>query len=146
MTNLDAITAQRLIEVAHTGTAVGDAVSRRSRLGAVLSCGIAALVAAMLLAGVYVLPVASGPVALAVSTGYLAGILIAVTIYNVFRSVTPRGWIRRYSLGRMISMGVFFVALALSFLTDTRSPFLWVPLAIASALPLAVLGSKREPQ
>jgi hypothetical protein len=146
MTNLDATTAQRLIDVARTGTAAGDRVSSRSLLGAALSCGIAVLVAAMLLAGVYVLPVASGPVALAVSAAYLAGIVIAVTIYNVFRSVTPRGWVRRYSLGLMISMGVFFVALALLFLTDIRSPFLWVPLAVASALPLAVLGSKRVPQ
>ena len=43
----------------------------------------------------------------------------------------------------MITMGIFFVALALSFLVETRSPLLWVPLAVAAAIPVGVYGSMK---
>ncbi|WP_066039298.1 hypothetical protein [Herbiconiux solani] len=136
--------ARALIAAAESGAAQGDAISARAWLAPALSIFLGALMGAFLLAGVYLLPVATAPEAALISAGYAAGILLVVGAYNLGRRVVTRGWVERYSKGVAISSGVFFVALALSFLVGERSLVLWVPLAIAVALPVAILGTRRS--
>lgn len=135
--------AKLLLDTADAASATGESVGEKAWIGPALSIFLGVLVGLFLLAGVYVLPVASGPVALAVSVAYAVGVLLSVTIFNLYRRATPAGWIKRYQRGLFITMAVFFVALAMSFLIDERSPFLWVPLAIATALPLSIIGSTK---
>jgi hypothetical protein len=142
-TNLTPEQARDLLTTADVGIDRGISTAVRSRLGAGLSIGIGALVAAFFIAAVYVLPYATWQVALLVSGGYAAGILVAVTVYNRYRRVTPVGWVARYQRGLAVSMAVFFVALALFFLVGEASPWLWVPLAVAAGLPVAINGSRK---
>ncbi|WP_213816413.1 hypothetical protein [Glaciihabitans sp. dw_435] len=135
--------ARALLATADTSGERGRSAGDRSRIGAVLSIALGALVSVFFLASVYVLPVATWQVALVVSAGYVVGIVAIVTIYNVFRRVSPTGWIDRYNRGLAVSLGIFFVGLALSLLITERSPVLWVPLALASGLPVAINGSRR---
>lgn len=139
--NLSPSDASALLETADDAIRRGDTVSDRWWLGSVLSIALGILVGVFLLASVYLLPTATGQQALVISLAYAAGIIIVTTVYNLFRRLTPTGWNRRYQRGLMITMGIFFVALALSFLIAERSALLWVPLAIAAAVPVSVYGS-----
>ncbi len=137
------VEAQELLAAAELGADRGDTLARRSRLGGILGIALGVLVGAFLLAGVYVLPVATPSVALIVSAAYVAGILAFVTVYNVGRRVVPAGWMRRFHRGLSITLVVFAIGLALSFLTPERSLLLWIPLAVAAALPVGILSSLR---
>lgn len=135
--------AQQLLDAAERGAVQADAVTGRSRIGGITGIGIGVLVGAFLLAGVFVLPVATLPVALVVSGAYALGIVAFTTAYNAVRRVVPAGWVRRFHLGLVITMAVFAIGLALSFLTPERSLLLWIPLALACALPIAILATVR---
>jgi hypothetical protein len=134
--------AGELLEIARRARARGSDLNRGAWLAPAVSLFIALLMGAFLLASVYLLPTATGPEALLISGGYTVGILVSVTAYNFGRRVTPTGWMKRYQRGLMYSFAVFAVSLALSFLVGERTPWLWVPLSIATALPLAVLGTR----
>jgi chromate transport protein ChrA len=121
----------------------GVTVSDRWWLGSVLSIALGILVGAFLLAAIYLFPTATGLEAFLISVGYIVGIIVVTTVYNVFRRLTPIGWNDRYQRGLLITMGIFFVALALSFLTTERSALLWVPLAVAAVIPVSVYGSRK---
>lgn len=108
-----------------------------------LSIALGILVGAFLLAAIYLFPTATGLEAFLISVGYIVGIIVVTTVYNVFRRLTPIGWNDRYQRGLLITMGIFFVALALSFLTTERSALLWVPLAVAAVIPVSVYGSRK---
>jgi hypothetical protein len=136
-------TARDLLAAAGDAARRGDSAGRASWIGAATSITIGVLVAGFLLASVYLFPTANAGTAALIVGVYAVGIILAVTVYNVGRRLTPAGWMRRYSLGLACTMGVFACALALSFLIDERSLWLWAPLALATALPLAVLGSIR---
>lgn len=133
--------ARDLLEVAEGGAEWGDTIAGRAWLARSMSVFLGLLMGAFLLAAIYLFPDATALEAAA--GGYAAGILIAVGAYNLGRKVITRGWLERYRRGVMISCGVFFVALALSFLVAERSPVLWVPFAVATVLPVAVLGGRR---
>ena len=135
--------AASLLNTADAAIDRGNTVSRRWWLGSVLSISLGVLVGVFLLASVYLLPTATGQGAIVISLAYAAGIAIVTTVYNVFRRLTPIGWNDRYRRGLMITMGIFFVALALSFLVSERSPVLWIPLAVAAAIPVSVYGSQK---
>ena len=135
--------AASLLNTADAAIDRGNTVSRRWWLGSVLSISLGVLVSVFLLASVYLFPMATGQEALIMSLSYAAGIIIVTTVYNVFRRLTPMGWNERYRRGLMVTMGIFFVALALSFLVSERSPLLWIPLAVAAAIPVSVYGSKK---
>ena len=136
-------TARDLLATAETGRGHGDSLAARSWLAPAMSVFIGLLMGAFLLASIYLFPTATGPEAALISGGYAAGILIAVFSYNFARRVVTSGWIDRYERGLAISCVVFFVSLALSFLIDERSALLWVPLAVATVLPISYLGTKR---
>lgn len=136
-------TARELLATAEDAADRGSAASRESWIGAATSIAIAVLLAGFLLASVLVFPTADGLTAALIIGVYAVGIVLATTVYNVGRKLTPAGWMRRYSIGLASSMGVFAIALALSFLVDERSLWLWVPLAVLTAAPLAILGSIR---
>ena len=133
--------ATALLGTADDAIRRGSTASDRWWLGSVLSIALGILVGVFLLASVYLLPTATGQEALIISLSYAAGIIIVTTVYNLFRRLTPIGWNDRYRRGLMITMGIFFVALALSFLVSERSPVLWVPLAVAAVIPVSVYGS-----
>jgi hypothetical protein len=142
-TDLSADAARELIAAAEGGRERGDALSKNTWLGPVLSVFIGLLMGAFLMASIYLLPVATPLEAAIISGSYLAGILLAVGVYNLGRKVTARGWIDRYQMGLAISCGIFFVAVALSFLISERSLLLWAPLSVATVLPIAIFGTKR---
>ncbi len=135
--------ARELLGAAGAGREHGDALVRRAWIGPAVSVVIGLLMGAFLLAAVYLFPTATPLEAAVLSGGYALGIVAAVTAYNLGRRVTPAGWLRRYEKGLVISCGVFFVALALSFLVGERSPALWLPLAVVTALPIALAGTRR---
>ncbi|BDZ49503.1 hypothetical protein GCM10025867_17440 [Frondihabitans sucicola] len=135
--------ARDLLTVADAARERGDDISRRALLGPAMSAFIGLLLGAFLLASIYLFPTATPLQGLLISGGYAVGILASVTAYNVGRRATPTGWLQRYQKGLALSCGVFAVALALSFLVEERSAALWVPLAVATALPIAILGSTR---
>jgi len=141
--DLAADTARGLLAVADSGHATGDRIAGRAWVAPTMSVFIGLLMGVFLLASIYVFPTATGLQAALISGGYLAGILVAVAAYNLGRRVTPSGWIDRYERGLAISCVVFFVSLALSFLIDERSALLWVPLAVATVLPISYYGTKR---
>ncbi|MGD8193425.1 hypothetical protein ACEXQB_002890 [Herbiconiux sp. P18] len=143
-TELTPHAARELIDVASTAGDRGDALAGRAWLAPAMSVFLGALMAAFLLAAIYLFPTATGLQAAAISGGYAVGILIVVTAYNLGRKVVTRGWLARYRRGVAYSSGVFFVALALSFLVEERSLLLWLPLAVITALPVAVLGTRRD--
>jgi hypothetical protein len=143
-TELTAATARELLDAADSGRHHGDALSSRSILGPALSVFIGLIMGGFLMAAVYVLPTATPLEALLVVVGYSLGIALSVVVYNLGRRITPIGWMDRYQKGLAISCGVFFTALALSFLIGERSLFLWIPLAIATVIPIAFLGTKRQ--
>lgn len=136
-------TARELLAAAETGRTTGDRIVTRAWVAPAMSVFIGLLMGAFLLATIYLFPTATGVEAAIISGGYMAGILTAVAAYNLGRRVTPTGWIDRYQRGLTISCVVFFVSLALSFLIDERSALLWVPLAVATVLPVSYLGTKR---
>jgi len=140
---ISASEATALLGTADDAIRRGSTISDRWWLGSVLSIALGVLVGVFLLASVYLLPTATGQEALIISLAYAAGIVIVTTVYNLFRRLTPVGWNDRYRRGLMITMGIFFVALALSFLVSERSPVLWVPLAVAAAIPVSVYGSRK---
>jgi hypothetical protein len=139
-------TARELLAAAEPGREHGDSLAGRSWLGPVLSVFIGLIMGGFLLASVYLAPTATAGEWLLVVGGYIAGIVAAVLAYNMGRKVTSTGWLDRYQKGLAISCAVFFVALALSFLTAERSLILWVPLAIGTIIPIAVLGTRRPAQ
>lgn len=142
-TNISPELARELIATANEAEERGREISSRSWLAPVLSVFIGALMGAFLIASVYFLPDATAVEAAWISGAYVAGILLAVTAYNLGRKVVTRGWLDRYQKGIAASSAVFFVALALSFLVEERSLALWLPLAIAAALPVTILGAKQ---
>jgi hypothetical protein len=144
--NLTPDTARELLAIAGNASKQGDALSKGAWIGPALSVFIGLLMGAFLMASIYLLPTATGLQALLISAGYAAGIGISVTAYNLSRKVTPTGWVKQYQKGLSISCVVFFLSLALSFLIDERTPWLWVPLAIATVLPISILGSQRSTQ
>jgi hypothetical protein len=135
--------AAALLGTADDAIRRGETASDRWWLGSVLSIALGIFVGAFFLAAIYLFPTATGLEAFFLSLGYTVGIVVVTTVYNVFRRLTPIGWNVRYRRGLMITMGIFFVALALSFLVETRSPLLWVPLAVAAAIPVGVYGSMK---
>ena len=136
-------TARELLTTAGSGQATGDRIATSAWVARAMSVFIGLLMGAFLLASIYLFPTASGLEAALISGGYLAGILVAVAAYNLGRRVTPTGWIDRYERGLAISCTVFFVSLALSFLVDERSALLWIPLTVATVLPVSYYGTKR---
>jgi hypothetical protein len=145
MTNVDLTptTAQQLLDTAYTAEKKTDSVIQRAWISSAASIFIGLLMGAFLLASVYALPNGSGLQALLISAGYVAGIIIATTTYNLGRTLTRIGWVQQYQKGLAISCGVFFVALAASFITDQRSLWLWMPLAVITVLPVSYFGAKK---
>lgn len=140
---LTSATARELLAAADSGQEHGDQLARRSWLAPAMSVFIGLLMGAFLLASIYLFPTATALEAALISGGYAVGILAAVTAYNIGRRVLAIGWLDRYERGLTISCVVFFVSLALSFLIDERSALLWVPIAIATVLPVSYFGTKR---
>ena len=141
--DITADTARELLAAADAGTQHGDELARRSWLAPAMSVFIGLLMGAFLLASIYLFPTATAVEAALICGGYAAGILLAVLAYRLARRVVRSGWLDRYETGLAISCAVFFVALALSFLVSERSALLWVPLAVATVLPISYFGTKR---
>jgi hypothetical protein len=141
--NLSHDEAKALLTAETEGRQHGDTLVGTSIIGPAASVLIGLLMSAFLLAALYLFPTATMGEFLLIVGGYCAGIGVAVTAYNLGRRSTPRGWLQRYQKGLAISCAVFAGVLALSFLVSERTPFLWVPLAIAIALPISILGTKR---
>lgn len=148
MTNADLTpaAAREILTVASNVSKQGDAIGKRAWLGPALSVFIGLLIGAFLMASIYLLPTATGLQAFLISAGYAAGIGISVIAYNLGRKVTLTGWVKRYQKGLSISCVVFFVSLAVSFLVAERTLWLWVPLAVATVLPISILGTKKSAQ
>ena len=132
---------RELLDAATAADSSGAAIARRgSRAIATMSTAIAVLVALFLLAVVYIFPTDNLPLIVASVVAYGIGILASVMIYNRLRVSSGPGATHRYMVGLALTMGLFFVGVALTFLIDLTTPLLWVPFAVVVAVPLIVTG------
>ena len=133
--------ARELLNAATAGDASGGRIAHGgSRAIAGVSIAIAVFVALFLLAIVYIFPTNNVPLIIASSAGYLVGIIASVTVYNSLRRSTSYGATTRYMVGLSLTMGLFAVGVALTFLVDVATPLFWVPFAVVVAIPLIVTG------
>jgi len=137
----DTTNARELLEAATAASDSADDVSRKgSRSIAAVEISIGVLVALFLLAAVYIFP-SDNIVAIILSiVGYTVGIVVTVFAYNRFRVAAGYGATRRYMIGLSLSMGLFALGVASTFLVTITTPLVWAPFAIIVAAPLVVTG------
>jgi len=137
----DTSSARELLEAASAADESGAVVAREgSKAIAVVEISIGVLVALFLLAAVYIFP-SDNIVAIVLSIfGYTIGILVTVFAYNRFRVAAGYGATRRYLVALSLSMGIFAVGVASTFLVKITTPVLWIPVAIIVAAPLVIAG------
>ena len=137
----DTSSARELLEAASAADESGAVVAREgSKAIAVVEISIGVLVALFLLAAVYIFP-SDNIVAIVLSIfGYTIGILVTVFAYNRFRVAAGYGATRRYLVALSLSMGIFAVGVASTFLVKITTPVLWIPVAILVAAPLVIAG------
>jgi len=148
MTNpTDSATARELLDAAGTGDQSGSRISESGRRTNVVFSTVLGLVIALFLLGVvYVYPTDDLVPIILVTVGYAIGILASVLIFNRVRRSASLGWQRRYVTGLSISMSLFFIGVALTFLVTITTPLFWVPFAVLVTVPLivsAVIGNRR---
>ena len=133
--------ARELLEAAAAADQSGAAVARQgSRAIAAVEISIGVLVALFLLAAVYIFP-SDNIVAVILSiVGYTVGIIVTVFVYNRFRVAAGYGATRRYMIGLSLSMGLFALGVASTFLVTITTPLVWAPFAIIVAAPLVDTG------
>jgi len=133
----DATEAQRLLDAAATADAGGmRAASGSRRVETALSVAIGLLLGSFLIGVVYVFPTDNVALIIGVSAAYAVGIWASVFVYSIVRRASTPGWAKRYTTGVFISTAIFFVGVALTFVVPTGNPVLWVPLAVAAAVPV----------
>jgi len=133
--------ARELLDAAKIGDSSGTRIAEGgSRAIAGVSIAIAILVAYFLLAVVYIFPTDNLPLILASIALYTVGIIASVTVYNLIRRSTSYGATTRYMIGLSLTMGLFAVGVALTFLVDVATPLFWIPFAVVVAIPLTVTG------
>ena len=143
----DSATARQLLDAAGTGEQSGVRMSESGRRSLLIFSTVLGLCVSLFLLGVvYVFPTGELVPIILVSLGYAAGVLISVTMFNTLRKSSSRGWQRRYITGLSISMSLFFIGVALTFLVTITTPLFWVPFAVLVAVPLvvsALVGGRR---
>jgi len=140
-TQPSAAEARELLEAATVGDASGTRIAKDgSRAIAGVSIAIALLVAYFLLAVVYIFPGDNVPLIIASIALYTVGIVASVTVYNLLRRSTSYGATTRYMVGLSLTMGLFAIGVALTFLVDVATPLFWGPFAVVVAVPLIVTG------
>lgn len=133
--------ARELLDAATVGDSSGARIATGgSRAIAGVSIAIALLVAYFLLAVVYIFPSDNVPLIITSIGLYTVGIIASVTVYNLMRRTTSYGATSRYMVGLSLTMGLFAVGVALTFLVDVATPLFWVPFAVVVAIPLIVTG------
>lgn len=134
---------RELLDAATAADSSGAAIARRgNRAIAAVSIAIAVIVALFLLAVVYIFPTDNLPLIVGSVVLYTIGVFASVMTYNRVRVASGQGATNRYMVGLSITMGLFFVGVALTFLVDLTTPLLWVPFALVVAVPLVVTGVK----
>lgn len=148
MTNpTDSATARQLLDAAGTGEQSGARISESGRRTNIIFSTVLGLVIGLFLLGVvYVYPTDQPVPIILVTVGYAIGLFTSIMIYNRVRRSASLGWQRRYITGLSISMSLFFIGVALTFLVTITTPLFWVPYAVVVAVPLtlsAVIGDRR---
>jgi hypothetical protein len=132
---------RELLDAATAADNSGAAIARRgSKAIATMSIAIAVLVALFLLAVVYIFPTDNLPLIIASVVLYGIGIFTSVMTYNRLRVSTGPGATHRYMVGLALTMSLFAIGVALTFVVDLATPLFWVPFAVLVAVPLTVTG------
>ena len=143
----DSATARELLDAAGAGDQSGNRISESGRRTNIIFSTVLGLCIGLFLLGiVYVFPTGEIVPIILISLGYAVGITVSVTVYNKLRRSASLGWQRRYVVGLSLSMSLFCVGLALTFLVTITTPLFWVPFAIVVAVPLVVsaaIGNRR---
>lgn len=115
----------------------------RTALPTAMSATVGALLAAFLLAAVYIAPESGPRFWVGVSAAYGALMIATMSVFAVHAPKLPKAWAVRFAAGLVVSIVLFLGALFFSFQSVTTSPLVWVPVAIIVALPVAVAGRTR---
>ena len=99
------------------------------------------LLGAFLLAAVYIYPGGSVRVNVATTVAFVALVGAAAAVFLKVRTAIPAGWGNRFAAGLGGTMAFYSSALVFALASGQTSSLVWVPVAIAVALPVAVLGS-----
>lgn len=138
-------TARDLLAAAERGDGDGTKLARTTtRAGSLYSISIGVLVAAFLLATVYVFPSANLAWIIAAVVIYALAILASVFVYSRVRTGAPAGWNKRYSIGFAITMVLYLGGVVFATAAGWTSPLFWIMYAILVALPVSVAGSMRS--
>jgi len=135
----DSATARDLLDAAGVGEQSGVRISQSGRrTNLIFSTVLGVCIGLFLLGIVYVFPTGEILPIILISLGYAVAIIVSVTVYNRLRRSASLGWQRRYVVGLSLSMSLFCVGIALTFLVTITTPLFWVPFAIVVAVPLIV--------
>lgn len=139
--------ARTLLGAAETGDRAGASVSRSTvGLERVFAAVIGVCVSLFLLSVVYLYPLGNQGLTVAVTVLYGAGITVAIVAFARLRRGASAGWNRRYVVGFISTMVLYVGGVVIFSLTALTIPVLWVPYAIATALPVIVaslVGTRR---
>jgi len=113
--------------------------SQAATTGFSIATGV--LLGAFLLAAVYIYPGGSVRVNVATTIAFVALLGAAAAIFLKVRTAIPAGWGNRFAAGLGGTMAFYSSALVFALASGQTSSLIWVPVVIAVALPVAVLGS-----
>ena len=114
-------------------------VSRRATAGFSVATGT--LVGLFLLAAVYIYPEGGTRVNIATTIAFVALVVASAAVFLKVRTTPQTGWGARFAAGLGGTMAFYSSALVFALASGLTSPVIWIPVAIAVALPVAVLGS-----
>lgn len=116
-----------------------DRASRGASAGFSIATGT--LVGAFLLAAVYIYPEGSTRVNIATTVAFVALVVASAAVFLKVRTTIPKGWGARFAAGLGGTMAFYSSALVFALASEVTSPAIWIPVAVAVALPVAILGS-----
>ncbi|MEO8094145.1 MAG: hypothetical protein ABI632_04335 [Pseudolysinimonas sp.] len=129
--------AQILLGAAQSGAEAGSSVSR-STAGAerAFAVAVGVCISLFLLSVVYLYPLGNAVLTVAVTLLYAAGLAAAIVVFARLRRGASAGWNRRYMIGFLATMVLYTGGVLIFSTTALTSPVLWVPYAIATAVPV----------
>ena len=140
--NENTATAAEQLHAIDAGSSAGDEIGRAGRThDALYGSGVGLLIAAMLAVVVFVYPTKS-PWLIGPSTVlYGVGIGVVGAVYRMRRNGTSRIAARRYRIGFLTTIGLYAIGVVLSVLGLGLPLWFWIPLIVATALPLVIASN-----
>ncbi|MCA0215795.1 MAG: hypothetical protein LCH43_00400 [Actinobacteria bacterium] len=137
--------AQALLAAAAEGAEAGTAIAHRARVASgAFAITVGVLIALFLLGTIYVYPLGQITASVAITVAYGVLLVAAALLYRWGRPGATPGWRQQYAKGFVITIVLYAVGISVSTSTQSTTPALWVPWAVATALPLVIVGLRPE--